>query len=371
MCSHPDGKTGSRRGHSDTNSADGQDCPTISIVVPAYCEEGNLHRLHEELTRVLAALAVSWELIVVDDGSTDGTWQEIVALCDKDARVRGLRFSRNFGHQYALFAGLSWASGRAAITMDADLQHSPDVIPQMLVEWQNGHKVVHTVRIDHESVSRIKKTTSRFFYKFFSLLSGVKVAAGMADFRLLDRQVIDDILCFQETGLFLRGLIHWAGYPSSKIEFRSRERFAGDRKYTLLRSLGLAWTGITSFSLVPLRIATVLGVVTGLLAFSELAYVVWAKLYGGRTVAGWASAVGVVSFLFGVVFVILGVQGEYIGRILSEVRGRPRFIIDQRVGFVRHYSEPPKRASISCSGFRGAASNPCPGGAQDFCRSEP
>jgi polyisoprenyl-phosphate glycosyltransferase len=251
----------------------------------------------------------------------------------RDVRVKGLRLSRNFGHQYALFAGLANATGQAVITMDADLQHPPAAIPELLAHWRNGSKIVHTVRIDHRDTSRMKKITSRVFYRMFSYLSGINLSPGMADFRLLDRQVVDELLQLSEGGLFLRGLIHWLGYPSSQLEFRCRERFSGESKYNVRKMLKFGWTGVTSFSLVPLRLGIILGFITSLVAFCGLGYAVWGKL-AGQAVPGWASEVGVQSFLFGILFIMLGIIGEYIGRILDEVRRRPRFLIHERVGFL-------------------------------------
>lgn len=318
----------------NSRSAEGvreQGVPTFSIVVPAFCEQSNLLKLYEEI--VAAVTEETWELVIVDDGSTDNTWSEIFALHKQDPRVKGLRLSRNFGHQYALFAGLANAAGQALITMDADLQHPPAVIPQLLGRWREGSKIVHTVRIDHETVPWMKKASSRLFYRIFSYLSGGELPAGMADFRLLDRQVVDELLQFNEGHLFLRGLIHWVGYPSSKLEFRCRDRFSGASKYNLSKMLNFAWTGVTSFSIVPLRLAIVLGLITSLIAFCGLVYAVWGKL-AGQAVPGWASEIGVQSFLFGILFIMLGIIGEYIGRILEEVRRRPRFLIHERLGFV-------------------------------------
>ena len=311
----------------------GQAFPTVSIVIPAYCEDGNLQKLYDELLETLNTTASDWEIVIVDDGSTDGTWEQIGALHQRDARVKGLRLSRNFGHQYALFAGLANATGQAVITMDADLQHPPEVIPQLLEHWYEGSKIVHTVRIDHQNLSWMKRITSRTFYRIFSYLSGVNLSAGMADFRLMDRQVVDEIIQLGEGGLFLRGLINWVGYPSSQLEFKCRERFSGKSKYNPLKMLKFGWTGVTSFSLVPLRLAIIIGVGTSLVAFCGLVYALWGKL-SGQAVPGWASEVGVQSFLFGMLFILLGIIGEYIGRILEEVRRRPRYLIHERVGFL-------------------------------------
>ena len=318
----------------DKNSSSGSSVTSISIVVPAYCEEGNLLVLYEELNQVLTSLKVCWEMIVVDDGSTDGTWCQITDLHRRDARLKGLRLSRNFGHQYALLAGLSNATGQVVITMDADLQHPPEVIVRLLEQWREGRQIVHTVRTDHRNLPILKRITSRIFYRIFGSLSGVNLSAGMADFRLLDRQVVDDLVGFKEGGLFLRGLVQWVGYSSSKIEFESRERFTGKTKYSVAKMLRFAWAGVTSFSLIPLRLAIILGFITSAVAFMNLSYAVCVKLFTERAVPGWASAVSIVSLLFGVLFILLGIIGEYIGRVLEEVRGRPRFIISDQMGFI-------------------------------------
>jgi glycosyltransferase involved in cell wall biosynthesis len=304
----------------------------LSIVVPAFNEARNLPKLHTELVPVLDALSPHWELVVADDGSRDGTWAEIVALHERDARVRGVRLSRNFGHQYALFAGLANSQGSAVVSMDADLQHPPPVVAALVAEWRKGNKVVHTIRRDPPNLSVFKRVSSRLFYRVYSYLSGVRLENGMADFRLLDRQVLNSVLQFQEQGLFLRGLVQWVGYSSATVEYHSQARYSGTTKYTLGRMVRLAWNGITSFSVVPLRLGIILGLATSLLAFAYLAYAIAAKLFFTVTVPGWASAVGVVSLLFGVLFILLGIVGEYIGKIMIEVQRRPRFLVSETLG---------------------------------------
>lgn len=304
--------------------------PTLSIVVPAYKEETNLKPLYGELVLSLQPLLCDWEFIIVDDGSPDHTWERIVELRDNDSRVRGLRLSRNFGHQYALLAGLSEARGAAVITLDADLQHPPSLIPSLVEEWMAGSKIVHTVRRDGPCVSWSKRFTSRLFYRLFSYLSGVPLSAGMADYRLLDRQVVRQILTFKESGLFLRGLVQWVGYQSSQVEFDCAERFSGDSSYSFGRMLRLAWTGITSFSIVPLRLATALGLLTSLFAFVELIDAIYIKVFTSEAVPGWTSLYVLIAFLFAILFILIGITGEYIARILEEVRGRPRFVISDR-----------------------------------------
>jgi len=299
----------------------------ISIVVPAYNEERNLEMLYERLRAQLESLRMHWELVVVDDGSSDGTWNVIAALGARDARVRGVRLSRNFGHQNALLAGLAAARGRAVIMMDADLQHPPEIVRQLIEHWQDGYQIVHAIRRDTRSVSLFKRLTSKLYYRLFSYLSGVEIEPGAADFRLIDRHVIDEILKFKEHGMFLRGIVHWVGYATTSVTFDCSERHAGKSGYSLRKMVSLAWHGVSSFSLVPLRVAMAVGVVSSSLAFLGVAYAILGKWYDAEAIPGWASTVAIVSFLFGVLFVFLAVLAEYIGRILIEVRGRPRFLV--------------------------------------------
>jgi len=303
----------------------------LSVVVPAFNEEDNIIPLYENVKDVLSGLDMTWEIIIVDDGSTDNTWQRVVSLNDKDKRVKGILFSRNFGHQYALFAGLSKAAGDGVVSMDADLQHPPVVISKLVREWQNGKKIVHTVRSNDSNVSFIKKITSDVFYKIYSLLSGVHIEGGMADFRLLDRQVVNNILAFREEGLFLRGMVNWVGYSSAKVSYKPDTRRSGRPKYTLGKMMRFSGVGITAFSIIPLRIGVFIGLLTSAIAFTELLYVLFIKVVKNSAIPGWASAVGIISLLFGILFILVGLLGEYIGRILIEVQNRPRFIIHKEI----------------------------------------
>jgi dolichol-phosphate mannosyltransferase len=305
--------------------------PQVSIVVPACNEQGNLRPLYEQLKRALAGVVDAWELVIVDDGSTDDTWSEIRSLHKEDGRVRGIRLSRNFGHQDALIAGMTHARGGAIVTMDADLQHPPEVVPLLIAEWRKGNKIVKTVRREAADLSAFKRLTSRLYYRVFSYLSGVNLESGMADFRLLDREVLLQVLAFKEEALFLRGIVQWVGYPSSTIAFDCGKRFSGSTKYTLLRMTRFAWNGISSFSLVPLRIGILLGLSASMLAFFGVTFAILTKYLDSEAAKGWASSVAIISFLFGMLFLFLAVLAEYVGRILIEVRERPRFIVSEQL----------------------------------------
>ena len=302
----------------------------ISIVIPFYNEENNLPKLYEELIDVMCD-GMNWEILLIDDGSSDNSWEKIKSLHERDSRIRGIRFSRNYGHQNALYAGFSYSRGDAVISMDSDLQHPPIVIPELIREWEKGYKIVHTVRKDTESISIMKKLTSLAFYKLFTWLSGVEISAGMADFRLLDKQVVDVLLKSQESGVFLRGLVQWVGFPSTKVVFQCRDRYSGQSKYTFYKMVKFAWRGITSFSIIPLRIGIMMGLFTSLFAFYILADALFTKLFTDKAVPGWASLIGVVSLLFGVLFILIGLLGEYIGKVLIQVRGRPLYIVREKI----------------------------------------
>jgi dolichol-phosphate mannosyltransferase len=301
----------------------------ISIVIPAYNEERNLEVLYASLREVLDALVEEpdWELVLIDDGSKDHTWDAITTLSATDVRVRGVRLSRNFGHQSALMAGLAAARGRAVVMMDADLQHPPSVVALLVRKWREGFQIVHAVRRDPPDRSWFKRTTSRLYYRVFAFMSGVAIEPGSADFRLLDRQVVDEVLKFEEEGLFLRGLVHWVGYSTASVPFECGERHAGTSKYGLRKMLTLGWHGVSSFSLVPLRIGIAIGLLSSTLAFLGTAYAIVGWWVDDAVVPGWASSVAMMSFLFGVLFVFLAVLAEYVGRIVVEVRRRPRFLV--------------------------------------------
>ena len=310
--------------------------PFITVIIPVYNESEDLSPLCDELSEVLEGEPITWEIIYCDDGSEDSTWEGISTLHKQDDRVRGIRLSRNFGHQYALLAGLTHAQGQAIISMDGDGQHPPKLIPALLQEWRKGNLIVHTVRIDNDRVGLFKKLSSRLFYRVYSVLSGVQIESGMADFRLLDRRVTRDILRFGESDFFLRGIVQWVGYGSSTVFFQARDRLKGKTKYSTARMLRFAWSGISSFSVVPLRLGILVGLVTSALSFGAVGYAIWARFYAPGVVPGWASAVSITSLFFGILFILLGILGDYVGRILIEVKRRPGFLVAESVGIDAH-----------------------------------
>ncbi|HSW45314.1 MAG TPA: glycosyltransferase family 2 protein [Phycisphaerae bacterium] len=300
----------------------------VSIVVPVYNEAPNIQPLAEAVDRALGPQP--YEILFVDDGSIDNTFREIDALAAEDPRVCGLGLSRNFGHQFALAAGMLVARGEVVVTMDGDLQHPPSLLPTLIQRWQDGASIVHTRRTDTGDLPPFKRVTSKVFYRLFSLFCGVPLDPGMADFRLLDRHVVDEINRMKEGQLLLRAVVRWMGYRSEVVPFVVGRRHAGRSKYTLRHMWRLAVNGMLSFSTIPLRVGLAIGAITALLSFIELAFVVVSWLRG-NTVPGWASTIGIVAFLFGVLFILLGIQGQYILRLYEQARARPTFIIERIV----------------------------------------
>ena len=313
--------------------------PTLSVVVPVFNEEENIPLLYQQLVEIMQPLAESFELIFADDGSRDASWIAVTTLAGKDARVKVVRLSRNFGHQYALMAGLEAAQGEAVIMMDCDLQHPVEIIPILLERWRSGFKVVKTLRKDNDEIGRFKHWTSRGFYRLFSYLSGVRLQAGLADFRLMDRQALQELLRLSEEGLFLRGLTEWIGFSSRVVPYQSGERIHGRSQYSLRKMISFAWKGVSSFSIMPLRIGIIIGLMGSLVSVCGIFYAFWGKIFGQGTVPGWASTLMVISFLFFLLFVYLGILGEYVGRIIIEVRQRPRFIVCGTIGFPENLSK--------------------------------
>jgi polyisoprenyl-phosphate glycosyltransferase len=300
--------------------------PRLSVVIPLFDEQDNLSVLIERLIRIMDGLGSTYEVFLIDDGSHDATWDRIKDASDRFPFLIGLRLARNFGHQAALLAGLTRSRGSAVICLDGDLQHPPELIPDMVAAWEGGAIVVETQRHYNSQTSWFKKFSSLWFYRVFSAISNVQIKPGCSDFRLLDRRALEQMLAFQQSDLFLRGVVSWLDFPSVTIEFEAANRHSGVSKYTLNRMLRFARGGILSFSNKPLHIGIGLGLITSALAFSYLVYAV-IQFILGSTVPGWASIVGLFSLLFGVLFIILGIIGSYIGRIYFMLQHRPAYVI--------------------------------------------
>lgn len=278
----------------------------------------------------LADAPYLFELIIVDDGSTDETAGVIESLAQQDHRVRGVHLARNFGHQAALLAGMAEAEGDAVVTIDADLEQPPAAIPHMVRLWTSGFQIVHGVRQDNPKATWFKRTTSRWFYRVFSFLSRIPMVPGMLDFRLLDRAVVDALISMPETDFFLRGLSAWVGYQQTHIPYEAGMRRFGRTKYSIPKMISFAVRGITSFSTFPLRLATYFGLVMTLVSLSYGGYVGVRHFFWEHPQPGYASTILLISFLLGIQFLLIGVLGEYVGRIHVEVKRRPRYIVARR-----------------------------------------
>ncbi len=301
----------------------------VSIVVPVYNEQDNVAPLAQAISESLPDQA--YELLFVDDGSIDKTAERIAELAQTDQRVCCISLSRNFGHQNAISAGLGFVRGDVAITMDGDMQHPPSLLPQFIAQWQNGYNVVQGQRIDTKKVGFFKRVFSRLYYRLFSSLCDIQLTPGSADYRLLDRSILDELKRLGEGSLFLRGLLAWMGYRQAVIPFEPSERFAGRSKYTVRRMLRLARTGVFSFSAAPLRLSMLVGLIVFFLSLAELVYVV-CMYFAGKTQPGWASTLAVMSLLLGTLFLLMGLQGEYLYRIYQKVYQRPAFVVERVIG---------------------------------------
>jgi dolichol-phosphate mannosyltransferase len=304
----------------------------LSVVCPAYEEEEVLPRFHAELCGVLNNLGRGYEveIVYVDDGSRDGTLEILRRLAASDPRVRYLSFSRNFGHQAALTAGLEHARGDLVLTLDSDLQHPPALIPTLLAKWREGHDIVLTLRADDPRLSRFKRLTSHGFYRLLRWLSDTEVRAAASDFRLLSRQAVDSLLRLHETHRFLRGMVNWLGFRTATVPFHPANRGGGVSKYTFRRMLGLALDGMLSFSKVPLRLALGLGLAALALGLGDAGYAL-AHAAFGSTPTGWAYHVLLIALFLvgGCTLVALGIVGEYVGRVYEQVKGRPLYLLKE------------------------------------------
>jgi len=302
----------------------------ISIVIPVFNEQEGLELLTKKLIQVFEKnTGYNFEVIFVDDCSTDASLNEIIKLSKRYNYIKYLSFSRNFGHQAAVKAGLDFARGDAAISMDADLQHPPDLIPVLIESWLKGFDIVYTRRQDDPKHGFLKTFSSRLYYWLMNSLSDIEIEHGSADFRLLDRKVLEVIRDLKEDNLFLRGMVKWIGFKQAAIDYKPGIRKTGKTKYTFSKMMSLAIQGITSFSVRPLRIATWIGIFASSVGFLYGLYALYGYFFTERNLTGWSSLIVAVVFLGGIQLITLGIIGEYIGKLFMQVKGRPNYIVKE------------------------------------------
>jgi glycosyltransferase involved in cell wall biosynthesis len=309
--------------------------PTISIVVPVYNEEEVLNELYTRICQVMDQGDDTWELVLVNDGSIDRSAEVMRDLFDRDHRAKGISFSRNFGFQEAVTAGLFHALGEAVVLTDADLQDPPTMIPKMIAKWREGYDVVYGVRTEREGETWFKKVTAKVFYRAIHRITSVNIPLDTGDFRLMDRRVVNAILRMPERNRFLRGMVPWVGFNQVGISYERQARYAGESKFKSVRQmLPFALDAITSFSYFPLQVSTYLGFISAAISLIAILVVILLRLFGQRQeLTGQATTLVAVLFLGGVQLISLGIIGEYLGRIYDEVKGRPLYLVEDKWGF--------------------------------------
>jgi dolichol-phosphate mannosyltransferase len=309
----------------------------LSVVIPCFNEELVLPATHERLSRAVSAIdGFEHELIFIDDGSRDDTFKLLIEIQARDSQTRVLRLSRNFGHQIAVTAGLEAAAGDVIVVIDADLQDPPEVIAEMIDLWRQGNHVVYGIRTTRAGESRFKLMTAKAFYRIINRFSDTPMPVDTGDFRLMDRKVVEVLLAMPERGRFLRGMVSWIGFRQTPLPYERQPRGAGRTKYSLFRMIQFALDGILSFSVLPLRLAALTGLVAIGFALAGIVMAVVVRLFGLydlRLGRGWASLFVAVLFMGGVQLLTLGVMGEYLGRIYTEVKRRPLYAVQERLGF--------------------------------------
>lgn len=305
-----------------------------SVVVPVYNEEQVVEETYKRLTEVMEKTSEGYELIFVNDGSRDKTVEIIQKIGNKDSRVKLIDFSRNFGHQIAITAGMDNAAGQAIVVIDADLQDPPEVILRMIEKWKEGYDVVYGKRTKRKGETLFKKVTAHVFYRFLRSMTDVEIPVDTGDFRLIDRKVCDVMRNLTEKNRFVRGLVSWVGFKQTAVEYQREERWAGETKYPLKKMIRFALDAITSFSYKPLKTASYLGYTLSIASFLYLIVVILQKIFLTQTTeTGWASTVAINLFFHGITLIMLGIIGEYIGRIYDESKNRPLYIIREKMGF--------------------------------------
>ncbi len=306
----------------------------LSVVIPCLDEQEVLRDTNRRLVAVLEQLPLLFEILYVDDGSTDSTPDLLRDLQAQDGRIRAVRFSRNFGHQVAITAGLEHACGDAVVIIDADLQDPPEVIQEFYQKWLDGYDVVYGVRTERDGETAFKLWTAKVFYHFISRLSDTRIPLDTGDFRLMDRRVVDALLAMPERDRFVRGMVSWLGFSQAAVPYRRAPRFAGVTKFSLFKMVRFATDGIVSFSVLPLRLATWTGFAASGLAIVGILLAMFERFFGViDLVRGWTSTVIAVLFIGGVQLICMGIIGEYVGRIYGESKRRPLYVVRERMGF--------------------------------------
>jgi dolichol-phosphate mannosyltransferase len=312
----------------------------ISIVLPVFDEEENIGEVHAALTEQLTRLDDAYEIIFVDDGSRDRSLDRIRELCARDPHVKGISLSRNFGHQIAISAGLEYAAGDATIVMDADLQHPPDLIPEMVARWREGYDVVYTIREGRDHAGPLKRWSASLYYRLMNRMSDIEITSNTPDFRLMDRRVVEALRQMPERTRFLRGLVRWVGFRQTGLRFVAAPRTHGTTKFPLSKMLRFSMDGVTAFSTVPLRLASYIGLLAAITSIPYALWAVYVRLFTNEAVHGWASVVVAVLFLGGVQLISIGIMGEYLGRVYEEAKGRPLYLTREVIGEIGAASKP-------------------------------
>lgn len=327
--------------------------PEISLVIPIYNEEETLPELFRRLTELIERLNTTVEVVLVNDGSRDKSYELMVEHHEKDERFKVVHFARNFGHQVAITAGMDLANGDAIITMDADLQDPPEVIDEMIEKWREGYEMVYAVRKKREGETLFKRATASLFYRLLRRMTRVDIPVDVGDFRLVDRKAMDAFNCMREKNRFIRGMFSWVGFKQTAVYFERAPRFAGETKYPLSKMIKLAADAMISFSNVPLQLSLFVGLVVSSLSFLAGATFLVFKFVGVYSVRGWTSTVVILSFLGGVQLMVMGMMGLYVARIHEEVKNRPLYIVSDlhgwsnsaspstiRRAFIWHHTQP-------------------------------
>jgi len=303
--------------------------PRFTVIAPIFNELENIPELYQRMRDVMVRTGEPWELILGDDGSTDGSAALIRTLAENDPRVRPVIFARNFGHQIAVTAGMDYSRGDAVIIIDADLQDPPEVILELIAKWREGYEVVYAVREERQGESWFKRTTASLFYRLISRITDVNIPLDTGDFRLRDKKVVEVMGQMREKHRFLRGMSAWEGFKQVGVHYNRQPRFAGETKYPLKKMIRLALNAVTSFSYLPLQLATYVGFISAGISIVAIPIVIILRLTGSQAFFGQATTLLAFLFLGGVQLISLGILGEYIGRIYDEVKGRPLYIVSE------------------------------------------